>query len=59
MSNSSMPDGSDSFADNSQIEQNVRGDHSQVIGQVSNSPIINFAGESQVINISGSVDNTL
>lgn len=34
MSNSSMPDASDSLAANSQIEQSVRGNQNQTIGQV-------------------------
>jgi hypothetical protein len=47
MSDPSMSDTSS----NPQIEQQIRGDRNQVIGQAIDSTIVNFAGEGQVIHL--------
>lgn len=47
----SLSDHSNPSNDNPQIDQAVKGDHNQVIGQAIDSTIVNFAGEGQVISL--------
>lgn len=47
-----MTDSPDSPEMMPSIHQEVKGDRNQVIGQATNSTIVNFAGKGQVINLS-------
>jgi hypothetical protein len=51
MSNPSMPEADDSCADRSKIQQDLKSDRNQAIGQAIDSTIVNFAGDGQVINL--------